>query len=339
VLPIGPWRFRFRRRAALAHLAVLAAIVLLALVALTLGDYGLDLGQVVQALTGRSADPLAVYFVQDVRAPRVLGALLVGAALGTSGALFQTLTGNELGSPDVIGFSTGAASGALLQIIVVGGGPLAVAGGAVTGGLLSAGVVYALAWRRGVAGSRLVLVGIGISATLAAVNQLLVVRASLTAAQTAAQWLAGSLNAVLWPQVGLLAAALVVLLPASWLLARPLGMLPLGDPLAVGVGVRVERTRLLAIVVGVALVAVATATAGPVAFVALAAPHVARRLAGTPGVPTVGAGLTGALLVLAADVVAQRVLAPHQLAVGVVTGALGGIYLIVLLASRWRRSR
>jgi iron complex transport system permease protein len=214
VLPIGPWRFRFRRRAALAHLAVLAAIVLLALVALTLGDYGLDLGQVVQALTGRSADPLAVYFVQDVRAPRVLGALLVGAALGTSGALFQTLTGNELGSPDVIGFSTGAASGALLQIIVVGGGPLAVAGGAVTGGLLSAGVVYALAWRRGVAGSRLVLVGIGISATLAAVNQLLVVRASLTAAQTAAQWLAGSLNAVLWPQVGLLAAALVVLLPA-----------------------------------------------------------------------------------------------------------------------------
>jgi iron complex transport system permease protein len=116
-------------------------------------------------------------------------------------------------------------------------------------------------------------------------------------------------------------------------------MLPLGDPLAVGVGVRVERTRLLAIVVGVALVAVATATAGPVAFVALAAPHVARRLAGTPGVPTVGAGLTGALLVLAADVVAQRVLAPNQLAVGVVTGALGGIYLIVLLASRWRRSR
>jgi iron complex transport system permease protein len=103
--------------------------------------------------------------------------------------------------------------------------------------------------------------------------------------------------------------------------------------------VRVERTRLLAIVVGVALVAVATATAGPVAFVALAAPHIARRLAGTAGVPTVGAGLTGALLVLAADVVAQRVLAPTQLAVGVVTGALGGVYLIVLLASRWRRSR
>jgi len=321
------------------HAVLAVALVALALVALTLGDYGIGVEQVVAALAGRADDPLAAYFVVDVRAPRVVAALLVGAALGASGSLFQTLTGNPLGSPDVIGFTTGAATGALVQIVLVGGGPAATATGAVVGGLASAVVVYGLAWRGGVAGSRLVLVGIGISATLGAVNHLLVVRASLTAAQTAAQWQAGSLNAVLWPQVALLGAAVAVLLPGAVLLSRPLAMLPLGDSLAIGAGVHVERTRLLAVVTGVALVAVATATAGPVAFVALAAPHLVRRLTRTGGVPVAGAALVGALLVLGADVVGQRLLAPTQLAVGVVTGALGGLYLVVLLASEWRRTR
>lgn len=339
LLAVGPWRFRLRRRVGRVHAALAVVLVALALVALTLGDYGISVGQVVAALAGRADDPLAAYFVLDVRAPRVVTALLVGAALGASGSLFQTLTGNPLGSPDVIGFSTGAATGALVQIILVGGGPAATATGAVVGGLVSAVVVYGLAWRGGVAGSRLVLVGIGISATLGAVNHLLVVRASLTAAQTAAQWLAGSLNAVLWPQVALLGVAVAVLLPGALLLSRPLAMLPLGDPLAIGAGVHVERTRLLAVGTGVALVAVATATAGPVAFVALAAPHLVRRLTRAGGVPVAGSALMGALLVLGADVVGQRLLAPTQLAVGVVTGALGGIYLIVLLASEWRRTR
>lgn len=336
---LGPWRLRVERRAAVVYLGLVVGIGALAIVGLTLGDYGIGARQVVSTLLGHGSDPLASYFVTGVRAPRVVTALLVGAALGAAGAIFQTLSGNPLGSPDLIGFTTGAATGALLQIIVFGGGTTAVASGALVGGLVTAALVYGLSWRGGVAGFRLVLVGIGIAAALGAVNALLVIKASLVAAQTAAQWLAGSLNAALWPEAGLLGGALVVLLPAAACLSRPLSMLVLGDSIATGVGVRTERTRLLLIVVGVALVAAATAATGPVAFVALAAPHLVRRITRTSGVALAGSSLMGAFLVLGSDILAQRVLAPTQLAVGVVTGSLGGLYLIVLLATEWRRHR
>ncbi|MFT4228635.1 iron chelate uptake ABC transporter family permease subunit, partial [Micropruina sp.] len=121
------------------------------------------------------------------------------------------------------------------------------------------------------------------------------------------------------------------------LLARPLGALVLGDDLAAALGVRVERSRTLLVVVGVALVAVATATAGPIGFIALAAPQIARRLTRTSGVGFGAAALVGGALVLASDLVAQRLFAPTQLAVGVVTGVLGGGYLIWLLGSQWRK--
>ncbi len=338
-LAVGPWHLRFERRSAAVYLALVVAIGLLALVALMLGDYGTSADQVVAALLGRASDPLAGYFVTGVRAPRVVVALLVGAALGTAGAIFQTLSGNPLGSPDIIGFTTGAATGALLQIVVFDGGATAVGAGALAGGLATAALVYGLSWQGGVAGFRLVLVGIGISAALGAVNALLVVKASLVAAQTAAQWLAGSLNAALWPEAALLGGALLVLLPAAASLSRPLSMLPLGDLVATGVGVRTERTRLLLVGIGVALVAAATAATGPVAFVALAAPHLVRRITQSSGVALVGSALMGAFLVLGSDILAQRLFAPTQLAVGVVTGSLGGLYLIVLLATEWRRHR
>jgi len=170
------------------------------------------------------------------------------------------------------------------------------------------------------------------------VNSLLVVRASLTAAQTAAQWLAGSFNTSTWSDVAITALALAVLVPAAVVLSRPLGAMTMGDEAAIGIGIRVEPTRLALVIVGVALVSVATAAAGPIAFVALAAPQLARRLTGAPGVGMIAAGLMGAMLVLASDLVAQRLFAPTQLPVGVVTGSLGGLYLIWVLTREWRRN-
>lgn len=337
VLALGPVRLRFERRGARVMVLLLGVAALAATAGMLLGDYPIDAGQVLAALLGRAEDPLAQYFVTGVRLPRVVTGFLVGAALGVSGAIFQTVTGNPLGSPDIIGFTTGAATGALVQIIVLGGDTRAVALAAVAGGLVTAGVVYGLAWRGGVAGFRLVLVGIGVGAALAAVNALLVVKASLESAQTAAQWLAGSLNSTLWPQAGAVALALALLTPAAAALFRPLTQLPLGDAGATALGVRVERTRLALVLVGVALMGVATAATGPVAFVALAAPHLARRLTRTGGAGLVGAGLMGGMLVLASDLVARRLFAPTELAVGVVTGSLGGLYLIWLLARERRR--
>ncbi|MGE3621732.1 MAG: FecCD family ABC transporter permease [Acidimicrobiia bacterium] len=336
-LSSGPLRVRIERRAGAVYVGLVLVAVAIAAYAMVLGDYGISIDQVVAALRGRAEDRLTQYFVSEVRLPRTVTGALVGAALGTSGAIFQTISGNPLGSPDVIGLTTGAATGALLQIIVLGGDTRAVALAAVVGGLLTAVLVYGLTWRGGISGLRLVLVGVGVGAFLAAVNALLVVKAPLEEAQTASQWLAGSLNGTLWPEATAVAVALAVLLPVAWSQLRALGQLPLGDVTAIALGVRVERTRFVLILVGVALMAVATAATGPIAFVALAAPHLVRRLTGTAGVALVGSGLMGAVLVLASDIVARRLFAPNELAVGVVTGSLGGLYLVFLLAVERRR--
>lgn len=331
------WGLRFERRRAVVYLGLLIAAAAAGVAGILIGDYGISLDQVLAAFLRTSEDPLAGYFVTQVRLPRAVCGLLVGAALGMSGAIFQTLSGNPLGSPDVIGFTTGAATGALVQIIVFNADTAAVAVAAVVGGLVTAGVVYGLSWHSGVAGFRLVLVGIGTGAILAAVNSLLVVRASLESAQTAAQWLAGSLNATLWPEVGAVALALAVLAPIAIVLSRALDQFPLGDAAATGLGVRVERSRVILVFVGVALMAVATAATGPIAFVALAAPHLVRKLTRSPAVGLLGAGLMGGVLVLVSDLIARRLFAPNELAVGAITGALGGLYLVWLLAVERRR--
>ncbi|MFT4188889.1 MAG: iron chelate uptake ABC transporter family permease subunit [Aeromicrobium sp.] len=337
IVRVGPWSARFERRGAPVYLTLFAVAVAAGIAGILIGDYPISLGQVVASFVGTATDPLAQYFVTDVRLPRAVTALLVGAALGTSGAIFQTISGNPLGSPDVIGFTTGSATGALVQIIIVGGDTQAVALGAIVGGLATAAVVYGLAWRGGVAGFRLVLVGIGVSATLAAVNSLLIVKAPLESAQEAASWLAGSLNAVLWPEALSVALALAVLLPVAWVQFRALSSFPLGDLTATSLGVRVERSRFVLIGVGVALMAVATAATGPIAFVALAAPHLVRKITGTAGVGMFGAAMMGGVLVLVSDLVGRRVFAPAELEVGVVTGTIGGLYLIFLLIVERKR--
>lgn len=334
---LGAFAFRFERRGAIVYLALLAVAVAAGIAGILIGDYKVSLDQVLAAFAGSSEDPLAGYFVTQVRLPRAIAALLVGAALGMSGAIFQTVSGNPLGSPDIIGFTTGAATGALVQIVVFGGDTLSIAVAAFVGGLATAGLVYWLSWRGGVAGFRLVLVGIGIGAVLSAVNSLLVVRASLETAQTASQWLAGSLNSTLWPEAIAVAVALAVLVPILVLMFPASTQLALSDAAAVGIGVRVERVRFALVLVGVALMAVATAATGPIAFVALAAPHLVKKLTRTAGLALFGAAVMGGVLVLVSDLIARRLFAPTELAVGVITGSLGGLYLIWLLAVERRR--
>ena len=333
----GTRSVRLPRRVLTVAIGLTLACAVVAVAALGLGDYGLSPADVLAAVTGRSTDPLASYFVQELRLPRVVAALTVGAALGAAGCLFQTVTDNTLGSPDIIGFTTGAATGALVQIIVLGQDRGSPAVGALLGGAGTAVLVRVLVGR-GLSGQRLVLVGLGVGASLSALNALLIVRASLATAQSAAFWLAGSLNAVLWPRTVLALVVVGLLLSAAMLLDRPVRRLALGDDVAAATGLDVTRTRGLAVAVAVGLVAVATATTGPISFIALAAPQVARRLSATPAPGVVESSLCGAFLVLSSDVLAQRLFAPTELAVGAVTGALGGIYLIGLLIVTWRRT-
>lgn len=303
---------------------------------LATGDYPVPVPDVLRALVGQ-ADPGTAFIVTTLRLPRLVTAVLVGAALAVSGAMLQGLTRNPLGSPDLIGFTVGSATGALLVILLARGSMAEVAAGAVVGGLATAVVVYALAYRGGASGGRIVLVGIGVSSLLLAVNHYLITRAVLHDAIAAQSWLTGSLNGRGWDHVWAVGAALVLLLPIALHHGRHLAMLGMGDDAARGLGVPVERSRLVMVVVSVALASVAVAAAGPIPFLALAAPQLARRLTRTSGAGLLPAAFMGAALLVVADLATQRLFAPTPLPVGIATGVIGGAYLAWLLTHEWRR--
>lgn len=290
--------------------------------------------QVLAALVGR-ADPSTTWVLTTLRLPRVLAAGLVGAALAVSGAILQSSTRNVLASPDIIGFTAGAATGGLLTILVFDGGPALIAVGAMVGGLGTAALVLRVAGQG--RGNLLVLVGVGVGALLTATNSFLITRAELGQALSAAVWLTGSLNVRTWSYVVPLAAALLVLTPVLVLLARPMRLLELGDDTASALGVPTARTRRALVVCAVALMGAAVSVAGPIGFVALAAPQIGRRLVAAPGMVLLPAALVGAVLLIVSDLIAMRLFAPAQLPVGVVTAAVGGCYLVWLLAREWRR--
>lgn len=327
--------FRLQLRPLVVGLVLTAIAAVGAIFMIGTGDYPLSPGQVIAALLG-GGDSSTAFVVETLRLPRTLTALLVGAALGVAGAIFQSIARNPLGSPDVIGFTYGAATGALLVILVWDGGSSDIALGAIAAGVITAAAVYLLSFRGGVQGYRLVLVGIGIGAMMLAVNDYLITRARKDDAYEAARWLVGSLNNAAWDNVIPVALALAVLLPAALLLGGRLRMLEMGDDAAKALGVNVERSRLALSGTGVALTAVGVASTGPIAFVALAAPQLARRLTRTPSPGLLTSALMGGTVLVLSDLLGQRIF-PKDLPVGVVTGLVGGVYLAWLLASEWRR--
>jgi iron complex transport system permease protein len=324
--------YRIDPRSVIVCAALLAVTAAVSVVSIGTGDFPLPATDVLATLVGRG-DPASEFIVETLRMPRVLTALLVGGAFGIAGAIFQSISRNPLGSPDIIGFTVGSVTGATLVILLVDGTTMEVALGAVAGGLLTAVIVYLLALRGGVQGYRLVLVGIGIAAVLQAVNAFLVARAAREDAFEAAHWMIGSVNGRGWEHVWPVAAALAVLVPAALFLARPMALLEMGDDAARALGVHAERSRLALVFVGVGLTAVATASTGPVAFVALAAPQIARRLTRSAEPGLIPAAVMGALLLAVSDLAAQRLLSV-DLPVGIVTAGLGGAYLAWLLTRR-----
>lgn len=318
------------------------AVALLALVAVsvTRGDFTLPLLDVLAVLAG-GGDPVQQLVVLDMRLPRALTGALVGAALGMAGAVTQSVTRNPLGSPDVLGITYGA--GAVAVALITGAGMPGVAApwslpvAAVLGGLLTAAAVYLLAWRDGVDGHRLVLVGIGVGALCAAITSWLLVRADIVEAARASVWLTGSLNGRGWEHVTPMAVTLVVAGAALLVAGDTLGLLAFGEDTTRALGVRVQAGRGVVVVLAVLLTSVATAAAGPVAFVALVAPQIAVRLVGAATPPLATSGLTGAVLLLLCDLAARTAL-PVELPVGVVTAVFGAPYLIYLLLLSARRA-
>ena len=329
--PIGDWSTRVDARAVLVTLVLLSAALAVFVWSLTVGDFPLPVGDVVRSLLGDQSDG-SYFIVWRLRLPRGLTALLVGAAFGLSGAILQRVVRNPLASPDIVGVNAGAAFAAAYVVIMLDGSGLTVTVAALAGALVASLAVFLLSYRNGITGYRMVLVGIGVMSFLMAGTEYLLTRGEIYEVQRAVVWLTGSLNGRSWDHVRPVSWALVVLVPAALMLARQLRLLELGDDLARSLGGRVERTRGWLMVVAVGLAATATAAAGPVGFVALAAPQISRRLVGRSSLGLLPAAACGSLLMVTADLIGRRLFAPTELPVGVITGVVGAPYLLYLLA-------
>ncbi|MET9545860.1 iron ABC transporter permease [Streptomyces sp. NPDC006627] len=329
VVRLGKAAFLLHRRAALAALGLGVLLAASCLAYLCVGESYVRPVEALKVVLGQpSADELVV---GTLREPRMVVGLLVGAAFGVAGGLIQTVARNPLASPDIIGISQGASA------LTVGAMTFGITSYtvlpylSVIGGIAAAALVYVFAWRGGLHATRFVLIGIGFAIALRSVTTLFMTKGDYLVAQQAQIWMTGSLNGRGWAEADPLALTLLALLPFMFWAARAQRSVTMDDDTATALGVRLGHVRLGLVLLGVVLASVATSAAGPVDFVALLAPQIARRLTRTAQIPLLCSALTGALIVVLADLLARRVFSPTELPVGVLTAAVGAPYLIWLI--------
>lgn len=304
---------------------------------IVLGEYAVPVFQAIGAVFGFGGDEYN-YVIHTLRLPRALVAFLVGCGLALSGVILQAITRNPLASPGVIGLNAGAALAAVAIIVVipsipVGWLPVAAFGGS----LAAAAATYIISWRRGVSPIRLLLVGIGVSATAGALTTYLLTIGKIQQVTAAVIWMTGSVYGRGWEHFWPLLPWLVVLFPAALLLARQLDVLQLGDQLARGLGSRIEYIRALLLLISVGLAGSAVAMAGTIGFVGLMAPHISRQLVGASNrrlLPV--AALMGGLIVMTADLLGRTAFAPYEIPCGIITAIVGAPYMIYLLYRKRR---
>jgi iron complex transport system permease protein len=329
-----------RRRRSLRAGTVIAGLALfvagLFVFTMMIGSMRLTAEEVIVSVLQLREDSSVDFVVRGLRLPTAATALAVGLGLGAAGTIFQQLLRNPLASPDFVGITSGAGLAAVAGVVLFQVSGLFVSGLALGGALLAALLMYVLAWRDGVSGYRFILIGIGLVVFFEGLIGYLLTRAQLFEARQAMHWLTGSVGQASEDELTLLVGGLVVLLPLAVLLQRHLRALELGDDAARALGTRTELSRAALLAVAVVLTALAVAAAGPIVFVALIAGPVADRLLGPAAGGIVAAALTGAALLLSADLVAVHLM-PTPLPTGVVTGAVGAPYLLWLLATTNRK--
>lgn len=337
VLPIVRIRRAHRRRTVVVTVVALVACLTLLLVTFGLGAAGVPPARSLPALLG-VGDRFDLLVVRELRLPRGQAAIVAGIAFGLAGALFQSTLRNSLASPDILGISGGASLGAVTAVVGYGASGTPVNVAAFAGALGAAVAIWLLAWRNGLHGIRFVLVGVGIAYLCSSLIAWRLSEAELREAGLVLLWTVGSVSDIRDGTLGVLTAGVVVLVLLTVPIAREQRALALGDEHAQGLGLAPTRSRVLALLIGVGLVALATAVAGPVAFVALVSPAIARRLVDDGGPALVASAAVGGTLTLLSDVVGQYALPGLTAPVGIVTGLVGAPYLLWLLARSERKA-
>lgn len=334
----GPMTFAMPVRALVVFALLIGMICVVTLVALMSGSFPMSAGDALRSVAGDPPSDMAATVVWEFRLPRALAAAMAGALLAGSGAVLQTVIRNPLADPSLVGVSQGAGLAVVSVIVVYPETPIALRPLlAFCGALAVAALIQSMSVRRtGSSTMRFILTGIGIAAFLGAITQAMLTYGELNRAMAALGWLAGSIHAAGWQDVQLLGLSLVVLTPVMIWAARPLAALRMGPEIATGLGVSVRRERALLIILAVALAASAVAMVGPLGFVGLIAPHLARRLARSgPGLHLALSLATGAALVATADLIGRVAFAPVQIPAGLVTSVIGApIFGFLLFKSR-----
>ncbi|MBO3733265.1 FecCD family ABC transporter permease [Glycomyces niveus] len=334
VLRSGDLSITVHRRSALVCALFLIALLGAVTAALCLGDTYITFADTIATLTGTTGYDRTI---EVLRLPRTVLAVAAGAALGIAGALIQSVARNPLASPDIIGVTAGAGLAATFAL-TAGLAYALLAPAALTGGLAAAALVLLAAARGSLSAPRFVLAGVAVAVLLKSGTQILLLAADAIDAQRAQIWLIGTLAGRGWTEAAFLGAFLLLALPALVWAQRALDTTDLDDPTATGIGVRVTRQRIALAVLGVVLASAAVAQVGAVEFVALAAPQIARRLARTSRPPLLASALTGAVLLVLADWIGRTAFGDYQMPAGVLTAALGGVYLIYLLLTKGTRN-
>ncbi|MCM2390574.1 iron chelate uptake ABC transporter family permease subunit [Streptomyces sp. CWNU-1] len=325
----------------LRRVSLITAVVLLvltaavAIVTLSLGRLGIPLAELGEAVSGGAKGKNAFVF-ERLRGPRLVVALGTGCALGLSGALFQSATRNPLGSPDVIGLGAGAGAGAAFAALMLPG-TVPVAVGALVGGVLAMTLVYVSTGTGFRNPARLVVAGIGVAAICTAVTQYVVYAMERDKASALMSYVNGSLSARSWDDATTIWLVMLCAAPLTALIARRLSISEMGDDIAQGLGSNPKNTKTFAVVLAIVLSAGAVSVAGPIAFIALTAPQIAKRITRVPGPHLLLSALTGALLLVLADLCAQQLPLFENLPVGIYTMAIGGAYLGYLLVRERRK--
>ncbi|GAB3293582.1 iron chelate uptake ABC transporter family permease subunit [Epidermidibacterium keratini] len=337
---------RRRSGSALSITVGVALLVITAVAAVSVGTAQLDFASVWSVLLSRlgigtsELGGTQAAIVWELRLPRVIGAMVVGAGLALCGAVMQTLMRNPLADPYLLGLSSGAGVGAVVVIVLgVGGGPLVLSLGAFGGALVALLVVLMLAGARGgrLTPTRTILAGVAFAAFASAISALLLVTAAGDAAKRVMLWTFGSLGGLRWDSLGVACVVLAAVTVLVLLHGRTLNSLTFGDRLAGSLGVEVARARWVLLVATAVLTAVLVAICGAIGFVGLVVPHAVAFV--TPYDHRLRIPITmiaGALFLTWVDVIARVAFAPREMPIGVMT-AIIGVPLFIWLLHRNRR--
>ncbi|WP_256436270.1 Fe(3+)-hydroxamate ABC transporter permease FhuB [Brevibacillus sp. RS1.1] len=313
-------------------------LVVVWMLSLSSGNLYLPWTEIIAIFMGQGNEMYS-QLVLELRMPRLLTAMLAGVALAISGSLMQSAVRNPLADPQIVGVTSGAGVGAIIVLLVLPQFSAWMPLGAVAGGIISAAIVYAVSWRRGLNPIILTLVGIAVSAAGAALINILIVHSMILAAP-ALTWLAGSTYGRGWMEVGRLLPAILVLAPIAWWLGRRVDLLSFNDESSTGLGLKVRMTRLSVAVIAVLLASAAVASVGAVGFIGLLAPHAARMLVGPHHRrAVVVSAMLGAVLLAASDLLGRIVMIPKDIPAGVVVALLGAPYLFLLMFRSNRSSQ